>query len=211
MAQGVGALILITLIAAVIRPAAKIVARAEKRTVLIGIFVVALAALAIAQAAHLDKPLARWQQFTKQLPVDERWLVDRVALGATGDASWFGFGPGTFRAVFPHYQETFVQPPQGTWRFLHQDYLQTILEWGWAGGVLFAALFLGGIAIGIRNYLKSENWSTRQRILLPCAVLALFGVAIHALVGFPLQILSIQLLVATYLGICWGSSSWKSS
>lgn len=211
MAQAVGGLIIIALIGAVVRPAARMVARAEKRTVLIGIFVVALAALAIAQAAHLDKPLVRWQQFTNQLPMDERWLVDRVALGATRDASWFGFGPGTFRAVFPHYQETFVKRSQGTWRFLHEDYLQTILEWGWVGSALIAALFFGGIGVGFRNYLKSENWSTRQRILLPCAVLALLGVAIHALVDFPLQIFSIQLFVATYLGICWGASNWKRS
>ena len=211
MAQAVGVLILGTLIAAVIRPAARFVARAEKRTVLIGVSVVALAALAIAQASHLDKPLVRWQQFMKQLPVDERWLADRVALGAVGDASWFGFGPGTFRAIFPQYQAEFGNQPQGIWRFLHEDYLQTILEWGWFGSAAIAALFFGGIAMGLRNYFKANDWSTRQRILLPCAMLALLGVAIHALVDFPLQILSIQLIVATYLGICWGASNWKRS
>jgi O-antigen ligase len=211
MAQAVGALIAVTLVLAIIRPAARMVARAEKGRLVLAAFIVIATVVAVAQAVHLDQPLLRWQQFTHQLSVDERWLVDRVALGATRDANLFGFGPGTFRAVFPHYQETFVKPPQGTWRFLHQDYLQTILEWGWVGSVLIAALFFGGIGVGIRNYFKSENWSTRQRILLPCAVLALLGVAIHALVDFPLQILSIQLFVATYLGICWSSSNWKSS
>ena len=208
MAQAVGFFLLLALGVALIRPAAKMIARAEKQTLVVGVIVVALSVFAIAQAAQLDKPLLRWQRFTKQLPLDERWTANRAAFTAIGDAGVLGFGPGAFGAVFPHYQQAWKDQLHGTWRFLHDDYLQTVLEWGWMGSALFGALFFGGIALGFRSCRRGRDWSTRQRILLPCTLLSLIGVAIHATVDFPLQILSIQMLVATYLGICWGSLAW---
>jgi hypothetical protein len=54
-----------------------------------------------------------------------------------------------------------------------------------------------------------REWSWRRRLILPLAVIALAGVALHAAVDFPLQIASIQLYVATYLGLCWGSARWN--
>jgi hypothetical protein len=211
MAQAVAVLIGLALSAAVARTVRGVVARAEKRTLLLGLLIVVFAAVAIGQAAHLEEPILRWREFTKQLPVDARWLADRAAFNAVPDAGLFGFGPGTFRAIFPHYQVAFGSQLRGTWRFLHDDHLQTILEWGWVGSLLIAALFFGGIATALRNYFKADDWNNRQRILLLCAVIALAGVALHGLVDFPLQILSIQIFVATYLGICWGSSKWRVS
>jgi O-antigen ligase len=93
---------------------------------------------------------------------------------------------------------------------LHEDYVQTVLEWGWLGSGLWALLFFGGIAVGIRSYNRyaKRSWMPRRRVLQPLAMVALAGAALHALVDFPFQIESIQLYVATYLGLCWGSSLW---
>jgi hypothetical protein len=208
MAQLVGGLLIVALLGTVGRPLITRALRGDKKTLLIGAIIVMGVIVAVAQATHLDQPLLRWQQLTKQLPFDERWAANRTALTAVGDAGAFGFGPGVFRTVFPHYQQLAGRHPGGSWRFLHDDYLQTLLEWGWVGALALGALFFGGIAFGARNYLRPEDWSNRQRILLLCSLLALIGVAIHAAVDFPLQIYSIQLLVATYLGICWGSGGW---
>src|SRR5207249_11544193 len=55
----------------------------------------------------------------------------------------------------------------------------------------------------------TQEWSWRRRLVLPMAVIALLGVALHALIDFPLQIESIHLYAAVYLGLCWGSVAWK--
>lgn len=52
------------------------------------------------------------------------------------------------------------------------------------------------------------SWSPRQRLFLPLVLLGLGSVELHALVDYPLQVASIQLYVATYLGVCWGSTRW---
>jgi hypothetical protein len=186
----------------------------DYKTLLLGSAVVVFTLFAIARVSHLDQPLRRWHELSVQLPADARWLASRAALRAVGDASYFGFGPGTFRVIFPYYTSGLGPRIEGTWRFLHEDYLQTLLEWGWLGTVLWGLLFFGGIFVAITNLRtpgRVIKWYPRYRRLLPMIVLALFGIALHSLVDFPLQIASLQLYVAVYLGICWGSSQWEGN
>jgi len=183
---------------------------AQKSVAIAGSLAIILALLAVAQATHLEQPLNRWQLVSGQIPADLRWQASRVALGALPSSGFLGSGPGTFRVVFPGYNITSGHAVPGSWRFLHEDYLQTVMEWGWLGSSLWALLFFGGIMIGILSYNRyaTRDWIPRRRVLQPVAIVALAGVAIHALVDFPFQIESIQLYIATYLGVCWGSSLW---
>jgi hypothetical protein len=184
----------------------------EKGIGLAGGLAILLALTALAQAVHLEQPLKRWQTESQRISTDARWYAFRVAMSGVPDARLCGFGPGTFRVVFPAYNIESANKAPGTWRFLHDDYLQTLLEWGWIGGILWALLFFGGITVGIRGYREHARleWTPRRRVLQPLVIIALLGVALHALVDFPLQIESIQLYVATYLGICWGSELWRN-
>ncbi len=187
--------------------------RTRKNAILAGAIAILLPMFALGWATHLEQPLNRWQTLNQSVPNDARWLASRVAISALPDIGFFGFGPGTFRVVFPFYNNVANKHAPGTWRFLHEDYLQTALEWGWLGSGLWALLFFGGMVIAVRRYKNpsAQDWTPRRRLLQPFVIIALAGVALHALADFPLQIASIQLYVATYLGLCWGSSTWQRS
>jgi hypothetical protein len=183
----------------------------QKSVAIAGILAIVLAMVALAQSTHLEQPLNRWQTQSQRIASDARWRAFDVAMVALPDAGFFGFGPGTFRVVFPTYNIGSANEAPGTWRFLHEDYFQTLLEWGWLGSSLWGLLFFGGIAVGILSYNKRarREWTPRRRVMQPLVIITLIGGALHALVDFPLQIESIQLYVATYLGLCWGSIMWR--
>ena len=210
--QAIGALLVVALTICLRDILFSRVRRLEKKTLLVAAGVIAFALLAVAGASHLDQSLGRWHDLQSKLENDARWLASRAALRAVDDAGWFGFGPGTFRVVFPYYTNGLGPKVEGIWRFLHEDYLQTLLEWGWIGSAFWALLFFGSIGVAARTLRRRGDdspLSGRQRLFLTGAVLALGGVALHALVDFPLQIASIQLYVAVYVGICGASGRWK--
>jgi hypothetical protein len=228
MAQAIAIFVIIACALQLAPVLARRLSRGERRVALAGTAAILLVLFAVAQASHLEQPLQRWQHLSENITVDLRWGAARVALHAVPHTGLVGFGPGTFRVAFPHFNNVSADHAPGAWRFLHEDYLQTLLEWGWGGSALWALLFFGGVVIAVRALLSQRRirrgaesdtrgrlrspeaeWIPRRRLILPLVVVALIGVAIHALVDFPFQIYSIQLYVATYLGLCWGSALWR--
>ena len=154
-------------------------------------------------------PVARWARLPAQMNAENpRWVSTQVLLRMLPDAGACGLGPGTFAITFPTYTRELGTSIRGIWRFAHEDYLQTVIEWGWAGASVWAVLFFGGM---IRCFQAGRRMRSADSALLFASGLALVGIALHALVDFPLQIASLQLYVAVYLGLGWGSAAWEDS
>ncbi len=167
----------------------------------------------VAATVGIDRTLFRWREFGKELSADNaRLQAARLCWKILPDAGWFGFGPGTFPDVFAKYQHQPGSDVTGRWLFAHEDYLQTLIEWGVLGGTSWALVLLGGGVIGIwARVRRGRGWAERDRILWFVTVSALGGVALHGLVDYPWQIASIQLYVATLTGLLWSSRHWTVS
>lgn len=149
--------------------------------------------------------LSRWLDLTNPGTTSSRWLTDeaivRHALPASG---WWGFGPGTFQITFPFFTQNLGDRVAGVWQNAHQDYLQTLMEWGYLGGLVWAFLFFIGLGIGITKHRKQQNsWDRETRLFSSACILSFCGLLLHALVDFPLQIPSLQLYAAVLLALLW--------
>lgn len=134
------------------------------------------------------------------------------------DAGVTGFGPGSFRAIFAEYQKEYDFGTRdfpdcwktGLWQEAHQDYLQTIIEWGYLGAAGWAILLGGGMVRGVFQYVRLRA-GLSSRWLLLCSLLAIGATLVHSLIDFPLQIASIQLYACVLLAVCWSARAVPSS
>jgi len=119
MAQLIAVLILCALLVQLGPRVFRGLSRSEKNVFLAGGAAILFAIVAIGQATHLEKPVQRWEELSDRVSTDARWSSSRIALNALPSAGVFGFGPGTFRVVFPTYTKTSNPAVAGQWRFLH--------------------------------------------------------------------------------------------
>jgi O-antigen ligase len=173
--------------------------------------VVLACALILILSVGIERSLARWNQTMNALFIwqdgsffDGRFRIYRVCWLSLPAAGWFGFGPGTFSIVFPFLQREHGVELNGILRYAHQDYLQSILEWGAVGFLLWAILIGGGIVRVVLYLCRGSLAIPREHATrLALCVLSLVGVLIHSLIDFPLQIASLQLITAVLLGQLW--------
>lgn len=151
----------------------------------------------------------RWQSVGSQLTVDSpRPTLWRICGGLARRAGPFGYGPGTFKLLLPDaagietlYAKWIVTRyvpggPVPIWCNAHQDPLQAVIEWGWAGAAGWAVVVAGGLIVGLGR-------TRRGGTLTFAAVVAVAVVAAHAMMDFPLQIFCLDLDVAVLVAVLW--------
>ncbi len=179
------------------------VAAAGSTRRLIGASILFAGLLIVAVLPSLAVSSERWSElFSTSRSLEGRMVVYQVCLQMLPDSGWFGMGPGTFRLAFPFYTNHLGNQIGGFWHHAHQDYLQTLIEWGYIGASAWGLLFLGAFSKGIRRTFIASRRKISQYSTL-CALLAMTLVLTHAVIDFPLQIPALQLLVAVYLALLW--------
>lgn len=171
------------------------------------VFTVVLAVFAILALPTLQATFANWQIYLKEgTTLRLRKLTYWICLGMVRDAPLFGFGTGSFRLLFPYYAVPWGDQIQVRWTHAHQDYLQTIIEWGWIGAALWGSLFAPAVGRQVIRCFGSNADLTGA-----AALTGLLAVLIHSLVDFPLQIGSIHFYSLLFLAILWRSRHSESS
>lgn len=117
--------------------------------------------------------------------VDEsRVVVWQATWKAVSDAPLWGHGAGTFEKMFYFYE------PQGVekvtpfrWAHAHNDWLQTLHDFGWAG---FSIVALAMLAVfGRLGWTVLRGTSDFARATAGCAAIGMGLVLLHALIDFP--------------------------
>jgi hypothetical protein len=127
-------------------------------------------------------------------------------MNALPEIGFFGVGPGLFQITFPYESSPLGNVEIGLREYAHEDYFQTVIEWGWFGSIWWVILGAGGVYQAFRSYARRELFTSRtDRHLLLAAILGVLGTLAQALVDFPLQIASIRLFFFLLLALCWSS------
>jgi len=139
-----------------------------------------------------------------------RGVANAIQIEMIQDPAWgaLGFGPGAFYPLFPYFSKG--SDIGGVYVYGHNDYLQTLVEWGWLGTSVFAALIVGGLYFFLRElFFYKESHAKSEIIYIRGYLIAMTTILLHAMVDFPFQIESIAATFSVILGIAWAMPSLR--
>lgn len=145
-----------------------------------------------------------------------RIQANRIMLNMVEDEGWgaMGMGPGSFYPLFPYYTGQYTQKADtmimGVWAYAHNDYLQTLVEWGWLGTLCLAGCIGGGFLLLARELLLHRQHHSKNRFIhYRSFFLAMAIFLAHAVIEFPFQIESLAVVFSVLTGVAWASSSLR--
>lgn len=150
---------------------------------------------------QLENPAGR-------LSDDGRFGIWRAALQLWHEDVWWGVGPGHFDYRFGKYRPEIVQKSPDR---VHNDYLNTLTDWGIAGTVLVAAAWGLAFAGAFRTWQalrRADNALGDQRsnklALVLGASIGLAAILVHSLVDFNMHIPANALVAVTLMALLSG-------
>ncbi len=195
ISTGVSLLVLFTVLAV----------RSAYRWPALGLLVVilGLGAAVLPKSYFLKK---RWELVTKELTETQsgykRPAIWRAAVRMWQEDPWWGVGPGHFDYRFRAYRPALVQERPDR---VHNDYLNTLTDWGIVGASLVASVW-GLLFLGVAQtwrYVRGSlselgGRSSNKFAFVFGASLGLFAILIHSLADFNLHIPANAILAVTW-------------
>ncbi|MBI4663799.1 MAG: O-antigen ligase family protein [Verrucomicrobia bacterium] len=189
-------------------------------------FLALLAGLSIAFFKQAYHPSQRWQEMFRAEGglSDVRFPIWQAATGVWKERPWFGAGPGHFDQRFPQFRPETVQVRPDR---VHNDYLNTLADWGVVGAGLVAlawCFLFAGIFRTWRFVQRAGEFvakpSSRAAFVLGGAM-GLVAILIHSAMDFNMHIpanalltVSLMALLTGYLRFAtekhWVTTSWIS-
>lgn len=156
------------------------------------IVLVCAAVLALGGALGWDQLAPRLREFFRT-PYANPAEVYENARQMSLDYPLYGVGPGAFRATYHLYR---ADPAQAPHAFLHDDWLETRVTFGWVGSMFILCLLC----------LALTRWFVPGGIYGPWEFVALLWTAVggclaDAKFSFPLQVYSVLLLLLVLLAV----------
>lgn len=145
----------------------------------------------------------------QEVSADVRLPVWQAALAQHAAQPWIGAGARMFYEGGVRHRQPGLPAWVGEAEFVHNEYLQTLADYGWAG----LALLLAALAVHMNHGRQFVAWFARERFaregrlvsdklaLTTGAMSALAATAAHALVEFQWHVGSLALWGAVLLGV----------
>jgi O-antigen ligase len=170
----------------------------------LGIFVVIFAVF----YWKADMPPNRYERIVVAHEVEDvRFRLWGPAVAMWKDHLWFGVGPAHFDTRFPQYRPADPEL-QGRPERAHNDYLNTLADWGLVGGVLVLAcwgVFYWQVFRGWKFVQRTQNDLSSKRSNKAAFVLGgavgLLAILAHSVVDFNMHIPANAILAVTILAL----------